>query len=211
LRRLNWDLHTVVGFWTSAALIVIIFTGVEFAFPGPVGNMIEIVTGGSLSGRAPSSGVPKKLPLSTSAPVITVDQAMAAAYRVLPKDAPPGYFQLPSRAGSPYTVIGYHTGVAPYSWLVRISLDPHTGELLSSSDTKQQSRGQRIQQYFVAVHFGSFAGDGVLGTLVKVLWVLLGVVLALLAVTSLLMYWNRKLRPAWIRMTNKAALKNHGI
>ena len=210
-RRINWDLHTVIGFWTSAALIVIIFTGVEFAFPGPVGNMIEIVTGGSLSARVSSSEISKKLPVSSSGPVITVDQAMAVAYRVLPKDAPPGYFQLPSRAGSPYTVIGYHTGVAPYSWLVRISLDPHTGELLTLSDTKQQSRGQRIQQYFVAVHFGSFAGDGVLGTLVKVLWVLLGIVLALLAVTGLVMYWNRKLRPAWLRMTNKAALKNHAI
>jgi uncharacterized iron-regulated membrane protein len=78
-------------------------------------------------------------------------------------------------------------------------LDPHTGELLASSDTRQQTRGLRLEQYFVAVHFGSFAGNGVAGTLVKILWVLLGIAPALLAVTGLIMYWNRKLRPAWLR------------
>ena len=200
-RRLNWDLHTVIGFWASAALIVIIFTGVDFAFPGPVGNLIEVATGGSLSARAASSVVLKKSTLTSTAPVITIDQAIAAAYGALPKDAPPGYLQLPAHAGAPYKVTGYYTGVAPYSQLVRISLDPHTGALLTLNDTRQQTRGQRIEQYFVAVHFGSFGGEGVFGTLVKVVWVLLGIVPALLAVTGLVMYWNRKLRPVWRRMT----------
>ena len=200
-RRLNWDLHTVIGFWASAALIVIIFTGVDFAFPGPVGNLIEVATGGSLSTRAASSAALKKPTLTSTAQVITIDQAIAAAYRALPKDAPPGYLQLPAHAGSPYKVTGYYTGVAPYSQLVRISLDPYTGALLTLNNTRQQTRGQRIEQYFVAVHFGSFAGEGVFGTLVKGCWVLLGIVPALLAVTGLVMYWNRKLRPVWRRMT----------
>lgn len=200
-RRLNWDLHTIIGFWACVALMVVTFTGVDFAFPGPVGNLIEVVTGGSLSAKAVTPDVPKKPPLSSTAPVITIDQAIAAAYRVLPKDAPPGYLQLPAHTGSPYKVTGYYTGAAPYSQLVRISLDPHTGALLALNDTRQQTRGQRIEQYFVAVHFGSFGGKGVFGTLVKGCWVLLGIVPALLAVTGLVMYWNRKLRPVWRRMT----------
>ncbi|HEY1743092.1 MAG TPA: PepSY-associated TM helix domain-containing protein [Granulicella sp.] len=200
-RRLNWDLHTVIGFWACVALMVVTFTGVDFAFPGPVGNLIEVVTGGSLSAKAATPNVSNKPLLSSTTPIITIDQAIAAAYRALPKDAPPGYLQLPARAGSPYKVTGYYTGVAPYSQLVRISLDPHTGALLALNDTRQQTRGQRIEQYFVAVHFGSFGGKGVFGTLVKVVWVLLGIVPALLAVTGLVMYWNRKLRPVWRRMT----------
>jgi uncharacterized iron-regulated membrane protein len=199
-RRINLDLHTVVGFWTSIALIIVIFTGVDFAFPGPVGNLIEVATFGSLSARAAASDVLKRRPPPSNAPVITIDQAIAAAYRALPTNAPPGYLQLPSRPGSPYRVTGYYTGTAPYSQLVRASLDPHTGELLASSDTRQQTRGLRMEQYFVAVHFGSFAGNGVVGTLVKILWVLLGIAPAVLAVTGLVMYWNRKLRPAWLRM-----------
>jgi uncharacterized iron-regulated membrane protein len=198
-RRLNLDLHTVVGFWTSVALIIVVFTGVDFAFPGPVGNIIEVATFGSLSARAAASDVLKRAPLPSNAPIITIDQAVAAAYRALPNGAPPGYLQLPSRPDSTYRVTGYYTGTAPYSQLVRVSLDPHTGELLASSDTRQQTRGLRLEQYFAAVHFGSFAGSGVVGTLVKILWVLLGITPALLAVTGLIMYWNRKLRPGWLQ------------
>jgi uncharacterized iron-regulated membrane protein len=68
--------------------------------------------------------------------------------------------------------------------------------LLTSSDTRQQTRGLRLEQYFAAVHFGSFAGKGIFGTLVKMLWVFLGIVPAILAVTGLLMYWNRSWLPA---------------
>jgi uncharacterized iron-regulated membrane protein len=204
-RRLNWDLHTVVGFWVSVGLIVVTFTGVDFAFPGPVGNLIEVATGGSLSARAAATNVLQRTPLPSGAPVISIDQAVVAAYRALPKDAPPGYLQLPSHTGAPYRVTGYYTGAAPYSQLVRISLDPHTGELLASSSTRQQTRGLRMEQYFVTVHFGSFGGDGVFGVLVKAVWVLLGIAPALLAVTGLIMYWNRKLRPAWLRMEKSAS------
>jgi uncharacterized iron-regulated membrane protein len=72
-RRLNLDLHTVVGFWTSVALIVVVFTGVDFAFPGPVGNMIEVATFGSLSARAAASDVLKRTPPPSNTPIITID------------------------------------------------------------------------------------------------------------------------------------------
>jgi uncharacterized iron-regulated membrane protein len=55
------------------------------------------------------------------------------------------------------------------------------------------------------VHFGLFGGDGVLGLLVKIVWVLLGIVPALLAVTGLLMYWNRNLRMVWRRLIHTSA------
>jgi len=48
-----------------------------------------------------------------------------------------------------------------------------------------------------------FGGDGVFGLLVKIVWVLLGLVPALLAFSGLTMYWTRKLRPLWRRMTLK--------
>jgi uncharacterized iron-regulated membrane protein len=40
-KRLNWDLHSVVGFWTCTALLVVTFTGIDFAFPDQVGNIVE--------------------------------------------------------------------------------------------------------------------------------------------------------------------------
>jgi uncharacterized iron-regulated membrane protein len=87
-------------------------------------------------------------------------------------------------------------------------VDPHTDELLASSDTRQQTRGLRLEQYFAAAHLGSFVGSRVVGTLVKILWVLLGITPALLAVTGLIMYWNRKLRPAGSIRRARPAQKN---
>jgi uncharacterized iron-regulated membrane protein len=198
-RRLNWDLHTVVGFWTSAAFIVVIVTDLDFAFPEPAGKIIGLVTGGGLHATvAPFDGASNRQ-IPGKADVITIDQAIAAR-RALPADAPAGYLQLPSAPDLPYKATGYYRGTAPYSQLVRISMDPRTGALFALSDTRKQGRGARIEQYSVAVHFGLFGGDGVLGLLVKIVWVLLGIVPALLAVTGLLMYWNRNLRMVWRRL-----------
>jgi uncharacterized iron-regulated membrane protein len=202
-RRLNWDLHTVVGFWSTAAFLVVILTGLDFAFPGPAGKIIEFATGGGFHSVDAPPDTMRKMQFVNDGPVITIDQAIAAATRVLPSNAPPGYLQLPSAAQSPYKVTGYYKGAAPYSQLVRIVLDAHSGDLLGLSDTRKQDRGSRMEQYFVAIHFGLFGGGGVSGLLVKILWVLLGIVPALLAVTGLLMYWNRALRLMWRRMTIK--------
>ena len=196
-RRINWDLHTVGGLWVSVALIVVTFTGVDFAFPDAVGPMLEVVTFGSLSQRAAADEALQRVPPPSSGPVMTIDQAIAAAYRALPADAPPGYLSLAVSPAAPYRVTGYYNGTAPFSQLVRVSLDPHTGAVLGLSSTRQQTRALRMEQYFATVHFGSFGGRGWVGNLIKGIWVLIGLAPAGLSVTGLIMYWNRKLRPWW--------------
>jgi uncharacterized iron-regulated membrane protein len=88
----------------------------------------------------------------------------------------------------------------PFSELVRVTIDARTGAILAYGDTRKESRGSRIEQYFTSVHFGSFGGGGLLGVAIMWLWVLIGIAPAVLAVTGFIMYWNRKLRPAWLRM-----------
>jgi uncharacterized iron-regulated membrane protein len=210
-RRLNWDLHTVVGFWSSALFIVVIVTGLDFAFPGATGKMIEFSTGRGFHDTGVSLEENSRKAIVSSAPVITIDNALAAARHALPQEAPPGYLQLPSTPRLPYRATGYYNGAAPYSQVVRILLDSHSGALLASSDTRNQDIGSRIEQYFVAVHFGLFGGPGILGLAVKIIWVLLGLVPALLAGTGALMYWNRKLRPIWRNMTQHEANRTEGI
>jgi uncharacterized iron-regulated membrane protein len=224
-RRTNFDLHTVLGFWTSAAFLLVILTGLDFAFPGPTGKLLELATlhGYRDTGVVLNPPIPPLASLPPASPhlapphpasphlasphlasrslaSLSLDDVIAAADRALPADAPPGYLQLPTTPASPIRVTGYYQHAAPYSQLVRIVLDPHTGALLASSDTRTEDLASRIEQYSVALHFGLFGGPGPLGLLVKILWVLLGILPALLAVTGILMYWNRKLRPLWHRL-----------
>ena len=197
-KRLNWDLHSVIGFWSCAALIVVTVTGLYFVFPAPIRNLTVLATGGSIAQAKIEEAAPARRPARTEMPLLDVDQALAAARHQLPADAPPGYVAIPAKSGSPWYVTGYYRDALPYSRLVSITLDPRTGDLLRSNDTTRQMLGLQVIQHIFTVHFGSFGGDGLFGTIVQVSWVLLGISPAVLAITGLIMFWNRKLHP-WLR------------
>ncbi len=195
-RRLNWDMHSVVGFWFSGSLLLLSFTGMYFAFPGPVERLVVAVAGGR--GVAETSK-PRVADTRAGGRTLTVDEAIFAARRLLPAEAPPDYLGLPARQGAPFYATGYYAGSAPYSQLVSVTLDPVSGAELSRSDTRRQGRGQRWVQMFFALHFGSFGGESALGMAVKAIWVCAGLSPGLLALTGLVMYWNRTWRPRYAR------------
>ena len=197
-RRFNWDLHAVVGFWLCLPLAVVTFTGLYFAFPKPTAALTILASGGSFAqARADDEPPPKPVhpTPATNPATLSLDEALTRARQLLPAEAPPAYMTIPGPKASSYYATGYYAGSLPYSQLVSITFDAHTGELLNRTDTRDGIRGKRLIQYFFTVHFGSFGGEGLLGLLVKALWVLLGVAPAALALTGLLMYWNRKLNP----------------
>lgn len=199
-QRLNWDLHAVIGFWSCACLAAVTFTGIYFAFPNTVRSMVVAATGGEGKIAGEAQRAKPATAVENAGPELTIDEALAAARKELPANAPPGYLQLPATRNAPYGATGYYIGSLPYSQLVYVSLDSHTGQVLSRQDTRKQALGLRIIQYFFAVHFGWFGGPGIWGVVVKVLWILLGIAPALLAITGLLLYWNRKLYPLWRKL-----------
>ena len=201
-KRLNWELHSMIGFWTCAALLALSFTGVGFAFPDAVDKVVTVAMTGSLNTNDGASSSKAHASANASMRVMNLDQAIDAIRVALPHEAPAGYLQLPAnRTGSvQYKATGYYAGSLPYSELVRVTIDARTGAVLSYDDTRNESLSSRTQQYFTTIHFGSFGGDGLLGVAIKWVWVLIGIAPALLAVTGSIMYWNRGLRPWWLRM-----------
>lgn len=189
-RRVNWDLHTVIGFWSCAALTVVTVTGLYFCFPAPFESALQFL----LREQKNVAASPAQPRLST-APVMDIDAAIAHADAVLPAEAPVGFLSLPAARGTTYYAVGYYRGALPYSKLVSLAFDGRSGTVLTDRDTTRAPLADRILQYTFTVHYGSFAGEGLLGTAVKILWVLLGLVPAMLGVTGVLMFWNRKLRP----------------
>jgi len=71
--------------------------------------------------------------------------------------------------------------------------NPYNGEHLA---TWQYGVNKSLGDWFiwsqVPLHFGVYWGVGV-----KIIWAVLGLVVPTLAVTGLLMYWNRTLRRKW--------------
>jgi uncharacterized iron-regulated membrane protein len=115
-KRLNWELHSALGFWISVALIVVTVTGLDFAFPDAMGNVVEFATSGRLSVPVNQSASFARTQPYALTPVMNIDQAIEAVRLALPQEAPAGYLQLPSsRTGAvQYKATGYTTGSLPY-------------------------------------------------------------------------------------------------
>ncbi len=190
--RRNWDLHTVGGFWSNPALLVVILTGILFVFPKPVLLGLSLLTGGSSSAVTTWLEAPQT---SGGTPLIAADFALAITRAALPRSPRPlrvRYLAVPSPGSPIYEAIAYPEGGADYAMPVHVSVDAHTGRVLAIRDARALPPGMRWATYSYAVHFGTFAGFAS-----RVVWVAVGLMPALLWTTGLLLWWNRSLRPRW--------------
>ena len=77
-----------------------------------------------------------------------------------------------------------------------VYFNPYTGQYISTwRYGVNQSLGDWIVWLEVPLHFGTYWGLAV-----KLVWAAAGLVIPLLAITGLLMYWNRALRRKWSRL-----------
>jgi uncharacterized iron-regulated membrane protein len=145
-KRLNWDLHSALGFWTLLFTLMWGLTGIFAAIPDPFRNAVDYLE-----------------------PLQRIDNP-----------AP-----VPGQRGA--------NGVAQ-------SQDGGTGEENPAGQRGRRGGGRGRRQFkprvgdqilrgAYALHFGNFAG-----TRLKVAWVVLGLAPALLFLTGLLMWINRKIR-----------------
>ncbi len=74
-----------------------------------------------------------------------------------------------------------------------VYFNPYSGDYISTwRYGVNQSLGDWIIWSQVPLHFGTYWGLGV-----KLVWAAAGLAIPLLAITGLLMYWNRALRRRW--------------
>ena len=83
-----------------------------------------------------------------------------------------------------------------------VSYDPHTGERLSAFDIREAGLGAKIVDSYRRLHFGDFAG-----LVSRILWAILGLAPALLAVTGITLWAKRRSLRKLSRNKRKARLK----
>jgi uncharacterized iron-regulated membrane protein len=194
-RRINFDLHSAVGLWTILIVSVWAVSGVYFGWPRQVFLFVN-----------------------SWSPVIS---ARPPAIRVTPEDVDRepelGSLVARARAIDPGTTLD---GIAfPYSrraplgilmlrrpgpgreYVDTVYFNPYNGEYISTwRYGVNQSLGDWIIWLQVPLHFGTYWGLGV-----KIVWAGAGLSIPLLAVTGLLMYWNRALRRKWKALRSSRA------
>lgn len=183
-KRINWDLHSAVGFWFFALLMLWAVTGVQFVFRQPFQRAVNSISPLTVL------KTPESLPGSGAVDISTL---IAKARAVVP-GAKMGRIVLPSGPRSSVLILmAYVThGDFDTSDEVNLYFDRHTGDLLERRDTGKQklSTGDLFLKWIGPLHVGSFGGMGV-----KVLWSFFALSFPALAVTGLLMWWNRVLQP----------------
>jgi uncharacterized iron-regulated membrane protein len=183
-RRRLYDLHRAAGFWSALPLLLVVVTGAYFPFKEPFRWLAETVTG-----TPAAEDAPRPLPRTADQPVVSLDDVIAASATVLPGFAP-NWIHLPEDSRDVFTVRKRRPGEWRREGSNHLHVDPLTGDLLRSDLHAERSAAQRVLRAMFPLHVGTFGG-----WVTQLLWVLLGLVPAVLFVSGVLMWW-RRLRPS---------------
>ena len=185
-KRINFDLHNVLGIFCSLFLFCFALTGIALTWDGAVNNLISKVM--------PSGDMPKR-PRLPAPPDGTIalgpDAILAAARAVLP--------------GAEIDSLSIHPG-APVDLRMkfpedrtpigrsRVWLDPYTGKALSVWSTRTAPVGFKLSRMWIReIHTGDIGGWPT-----QLLACVVSLALPILTITGTLIWWNRsrKLVPA---------------
>jgi len=187
-KRVNYDLHSAVGFWSFAFLIIWAFSGIYFTWPAWCESVIDRVSP-IVSARPPSVIVERQDEI-----VYPDFRAMLAKSAELDPGAQWKGIIFPYSRRSPFEIIMSRAPeTAGRDSEDTLYFNPYNNQYIS---TWQYGVNKSLGDWFlflqVPLHFGTHWGFTV-----KCLWALIGLSLPVLAISGLLMYWNRFLSKRW--------------
>lgn len=189
-RRINFDLHLAVGFWTVLIASFWAFSAIYFAWPRELFRFVNSLSP-VITARAPSISVAPE----SIAPEPDLRSLVKRAAAVDPGTTLGG-IDFPYGRRAPLGVLMRRGNSVGREYVDTVYFNPYSGEYISTwRYGVNQSLGDWIIWSQVPWHFGTYWGLGV-----KLVWAAAGLAIPLLAVTGLLMYWNRWLRRRWKRL-----------
>lgn len=177
-KRVTFDLHRAVGFYASLLLCSAGITGASLVFHEAFERGAHVLAG---TRAAPVRAVPAP----SASPLLPADSLLAAAARALPGGAI-SYLYVPAAPGETFRVRKRLPGEEHPNGKTFVHVDPTTGRVLATEDGTRAPRGARWYSILYPLHIGVLGGTGT-----RLLAVLTGLCLPLLAVTGALVWWRR--------------------
>jgi uncharacterized iron-regulated membrane protein len=184
-KRVNYDLHSAVGFYAALCLFLVAMTGAYFRFQEPFVRAVEWMTGTKSERSAPEMRVPSRQAGEPGGGPMALSRAVEAALAEFP-DGSLSAIYLPMKPGDVLRVRIKREADGMEYGANEVSFHPATGEVLRVSRYAERTAADEVLRWFGMIHFGTFGG---LAT--RILWVLLGIVPGVLAISGFLMWWNR--------------------
>ena len=186
-RRINYDLHSALGIWTVLFTAVWAVTGVYFAWERPFESIISAISP-ITTARYPAEEIDRvtRLAAASQKRIFVVKSALEKALAETPGCRLEGFFY-GSDAAPVFTVYMAHGRLGDYASTDFVYFNQRNGEhLLTWYRGVNHTLGDWLLWLFVPLHFGtSFGMAG------KVAWAAFGLAFPTMALTGLLMYWNR--------------------
>ncbi|HTB19868.1 MAG TPA: PepSY-associated TM helix domain-containing protein [Bryobacteraceae bacterium] len=188
-RRINFDLHVSVGFWTILIASFWAVSGIYFGWPRQVFLFVNSLSP-VVSARPPVIRITPESAL----PEFDLRSVIAHA-RTIDPGTTLGGIAFPYSRSAPLGVLMRRRDSPGYEYVDTVYFNPYGGGYISTwRYGVNHSLGDWIIWLQVPLHFGTYWGLGV-----KLVWAAAGLAIPLLAVTGVLMYWNRALRRKWKR------------
>ncbi len=190
-KRINWDLHSAVGFWTAALIAMWAVTGIYFAFPSQFRTAVNALSPLTVTG-APSSDAAAARPAVPP----TWSSLIERAREIVPGQHV-ARVVVPSNERGAFLVMFSDAAPTPAgsAGLQSVYLDQFTGAVLTQPPAGGRSAGDVIMAWVAPLHVGSFGG-----TPLRIAWLVLGLTPPLLFVTGFTMWWTRVVRTRWLRL-----------
>lgn len=186
-RRVNYDLHNVVGFYFLTISIVIGFTGLYWYFPFAKKSLHFIASGEYKLPETTSKTVVSTIPDSLSGTEMPMEKAYANAWNEYPEAYS---IALTTPADSQGTI---HATIRPDSQTYynrsTLQYDRYTGELLDADRYEDKGAGAKLVAMNYDIHVGAIGGlPG------KIIAFLASLVCGSLPITGFIIWWDRKKR-----------------
>ncbi|MES2457607.1 MAG: PepSY-associated TM helix domain-containing protein [Bacteroidota bacterium] len=179
-KRLNYDLHTISGFYVLIPALLICLTGLVFAFSWADQSVQYLANGAT---KVKKREIPKSSP-NASYPAATTNAAVTALLQKHP-DADVFSIRFREKETDPLDV---QVRLAKnrthlFEWYY---FDRNTGKLLEHYNDRTVIGGERFRSMNYDLHTGAFAGIPT-----KILAFLISLICAAMPVTGFLMWYNK--------------------
>lgn len=182
IKRLNYDLHNVLGFYSLLLALILALTGMVWSFQW-FQSLVYVAATGTTT--PPTYYSATSTPLQQATQINPMDIAFDAAIKQLPDAKRIGVSPAYGKEGAIY-VFGYK-GKETYYDREDLQYDQYTGKLLYQQTMEQRNRGQVLNEMNYDIHVGSIGG--LTG---KIIAFIISFISASLPVTGFLVWWNKR-------------------
>lgn len=191
-KRLNWDLHAVLGFYVHLVIFLIALTGLTWAYQW-VNDLIFYAFDGKpmVKMTAPKTG-------KAIATTAYLDKILYSTDSILPYHGPKR-IRYAEKQGQAITVIKQNYDAAISNIASTLYFEEGTGRLVQRRLYENESRGMKVRRLVFPVHTGSL-----LGWPTKLMALIAALVAASLPVTGLIIWLNRKKKKKSAPKDNKS-------